>query len=207
MSAGERLGGVEVVSFDLDGTLYELPRLRAALRRLALGRLLGAPLATPRELRRLARLRAAMEAVRRAGGDLATLALSEPREALAALEERWYVPAARLAGPRPGLRELLGALRARGVRAVVLSDHPAASKLEALGLAGAFERVYVGEALGALKPSPAPFRALLADLGLAPGALLHVGDRADTDGAGGAAAGVRTVIVPPGPITLEQLLA
>ncbi len=200
------LEGVEAVSFDVDGTLYELPRLRAAIRRLALARLLGAPLATPRELRRLARLRRAMEATRAAGGDLAALTLPEPRDALAALEERWYVAALRRCGPRPGVREALDALAARGVRRVVLSDHPAETKLAALGLADAFERVYVGEVLGALKPSPVPFRAALADLGLAPSALLHVGDRPETDGAGAAAAGVRAWILPPGPVDVGTLL-
>ncbi len=199
------LDGVEAVSWDVDGTLYEMPRMRRCLRRLVLSRALRGPWAVARDLRRLMGLRRAMEAVRASGGDLATLRAREPREALAPLEETLYGEAIRRAGPRPGVAEALAALRARGLRVVVLSDHPADFKLAALGFEGAFERVYVGEALGWLKPSPRPFAAVVEDLGLTPSALLHVGDRPDTDGRGAAAAGCRSVILPPGPLASALL--
>ncbi|MGE0707479.1 MAG: HAD family hydrolase [Planctomycetota bacterium] len=195
------LEGVSVVTWDVDGTLYELPAMAACLRRAALRRGLRAPLRVLREQRWLAQLRAAMEGVRRAGGELRHLgALPRPRAELAALEERWYGEAIRRAGPRPGVPETLADLRARGLRLVAVSDHPADYKLAALGLSGCFERVYVGEALGVLKPSPRLFEAVLEDLSLAPAALLHVGDRDDSDRPAATGAGCRFTLLAPGPV-------
>lgn len=192
------LEGVEVVSWDVDGTLYELPPMIAGLRRAALRQALRHPLRVAREQRWLARLRASMEAVRRAGGDLAALGpLPRPRAELAALEDRWYGEAIRRAGPRAGVRDALDALAAGGVRLVVVSDHPADAKLAALGLEGRFERVYVGEDLGALKPSPRLFEAVVADLGVAAGALLHLGDR-EGDVRAAEGAGCRAHLLAPG---------
>lgn len=193
------LQGIEVVSWDVDGTLYELPAMKSRLRRLALRRGLLHPLRVARELSRLIGMKRAMERVREAGGDLRRLALPE-RVQLAALEERWYVEAIRDVGPRPGVVALLDELRGRGLRLIVVSDHPAEEKLAALGLGVRFEQVFCGEGVGFLKPSPRPFEVALAELGIEPGALLHVGDRSDTDAVAAAAAGCRSLILPPGPI-------
>jgi HAD superfamily hydrolase (TIGR01549 family) len=196
---------IEVVSWDVDGTLYELPAMRGQIRRLALRRLWN-PFRLARELGDLARLRRAMEEVRRQGGDLSALKLSQPREPLEALEQRWYGEAIRRAGPRAGVPEALAALRGRGLRLIVTSDYGSEFKLKALGLADAFERLYAGEALGHLKPSPRLFEHVISDLGIEPGALLHIGDRPDTDGAGAEAVGCRSLILPPGPVDVEAVL-
>lgn len=188
------LGGIDGVSWDVDGTLYELPGLMRALRRLALRRGLTAPVATARDLLGLARRRRAFDATRAAGGVLASPVAADAR--LDAL----LLDAVRAAGPRPGVVEALARLRARGLRLLATSDHPAADKLEALGLAGAFEGLVVGEALGALKPSPRLLLAAAERLGMAPARLLHVGDRADADGAAAAAAGCRVLLLGPGPV-------
>ncbi len=193
------LDGLRVVSWDVDGTLYELPALRRALRRLALARGLTAPLATARAVRALVRTRRAFEAVRRRGGDLTGVAAPAER----ALADALVLDAVRAAGLRPGVREALARQRAAGLALVATSDHPAAAKLEALGLGGCFDRVVVGEDLGALKPSP---RLLLAACGdLPPAALLHVGDRPDTDGVAAAAAGCRVRLLGPGPVPADLL--
>jgi HAD superfamily hydrolase (TIGR01509 family) len=192
------LAGVQVISWDVDGTLYELPAMIRFLRRAAVRAALRRPVRVAREQRRLARLRRAMEEVRRAGGDLARLGpLPAPRAELAALEERWYGPAIRRAGLRAGVPEALRDLLARGRRLVVVSDHPAAFKLEALGLTDRFERVFEGEALGVLKPSPRLFAAVVAELGIPPGALLHLGDR-EGDARAAEGAGCRALLLAPG---------
>ncbi len=197
---------VRAVSWDLDGTLYDLSRLRRALLGAALARA-----AWPSTWRDLAALRGflrAMNAVRRRGGDLQHLQLDRPRAAHDAVEARWVVPALARLGPRPGVLALRARLADRGVRQVVLTDHPAEAKLRALGLAaGAFERVIVGEALGHLKPSPRPFLAAAEALGVRAGELLHVGDREDADGAGARAAGCQVVVLPPGPRAVLDLAA
>lgn len=186
--------GVSVVSFDVDGTLYDMRAMKRQLR----WALLRRPLRGVLDLRRLLRLRHAMEAVRRAGGDLSGLSLPWPRDELAPLEERWYGAAIARAGPRPGLEALLERVAALGLRVVALSDHPAAFKLRALGLEDRFERVFVGEELGFLKPSPRPFQLVAEALGVDPGAVLHVGDRPETDGSGARAAGCQAWILRPG---------
>jgi HAD superfamily hydrolase (TIGR01509 family) len=95
------------------------------------------------------------------------------------------------------LDDLLAFLRQRGVAMGVLSDYPALAKLEALGLGGAFEVVLctTDRGVNAYKPHPAGFRAAAAAFRLPPASVLMVGDRADVDGQGAAAAGMPSVIV------------
>src|SRR6187397_1533326 len=89
------LDRLQVVSWDVDGTLYSLPRLRWAIARRALaGVVRGGFARNWRELRVLAAWRARMDAVRRADGNLAAVlaeaALLEERERVRTLERRWY---------------------------------------------------------------------------------------------------------------------
>lgn len=162
---------VSAVSFDVDGTLYSdrfLPA-RVTLESLRRGSL--------RDLRRL-----------RGRRDLAA-EVSERRAA----EERVLIPVLRRIGPRPGVVELLKRLPPRTV--VAVSDFEPEAKLEALGLRSCFDRVYAAERHGALKPDPRVFEAVLADLGIPPSALLHVGNRADFDGVGARAAGCQALLL------------
>ncbi|MDE3260484.1 MAG: HAD family hydrolase [Acidobacteriota bacterium] len=163
--------GVVAVSFDVDGTLYS---------------------------DRFLRTRVAWEAIRRGSlRDLRTLRSrrdsSSDTAARLAAEARILIPVIRRLGPRPGVAALLDRLRPRTLIAV--SDFDPVARLEALGLRGAFERVYAAERYGALKPDPRVFHAALADLGIPAAALLHIGNRADTDGPAARAAGCRALIL------------
>ena len=165
------LTGVVAVSFDVDGTLYS---------------------------DRFLRTRVAWEAIRRGSlRDLRTLRnrrdSSSDTAARLAAEARILIPVIRRLGPRSGVAELLERLRPRTLIAV--SDFDPEARLEALGLRGAFERVYAAERYGALKPDPRVFHAALADLGIPAAALLHIGNRADTDGPAARAAGCRALIL------------
>ncbi len=108
-------------------------------------------------------------------------------------EARLLIPVIRRSGPMPGIVELLDRLRPRTLIAV--SDFDAEAKLEALGLRHHFDHTYAAERYGALKPDPSVFRAALADLGIAPSTLLHIGNRPDTDGLAARAAGCRALIL------------
>jgi HAD superfamily hydrolase (TIGR01509 family) len=176
-----------VVTWDVDGTLYPAGAMRRALAWDALAQ----PLAAWRELRPLLRFRRAMERRRRDGGRI-TAGEADARDRAA--EARWYGRAIARAGLRRGVADVVRALAAGGVRQVALSDWRAGYKLAALGLAGAFERVYAGEDLGWLKPAPELWRAVAADLGVPVERVLHVGDRRDTDGAA-ALAGCRAHVL------------
>jgi FMN phosphatase YigB (HAD superfamily) len=191
------LDGLEVVSWDVDGTLYSLPRLR---RTIAYEVLRGVPrlrtLRDMRELMRLQRWRRRMEAARHAGGQLVLDgAAQQEREVVRALERRWYAGLIGRIGARPAALELIAAFAARGLRQVVVSDYDAADKLDALGLGARFPSVFSGERLGWLKPAPALFARVHAELGVSPARWLHIGDRADTDGASAAAIGCRCLIL------------
>lgn len=161
--------GVAAVSFDVDGTLYSDRFLRA---------------------------RVVLEAIRqRSPGDLRRLSgrrnPSSDIPARLAAEARVLVPLLRRIGPRPGVAAFLDRLRPRPL--IVVSDFAPEAKLDALGLR--FDRVYAAERYGALKPEPRVFQRALADLGIAPPALLHIGNRMDTDGLAARAAGCRALIL------------
>lgn len=194
MNRADPLAGVAAVSFDLDGTLYSTQGLRRrvvgeALRQ-SLGRGRRAPFADLGTLRRSYRR---AEAARRRGGRLDD-GWAASKAARLAAESRLLLPVLRRLGPAPGVLPLLETLRRRVDRLVVVSDYEPGAKLEALGLDGRFDRCCAAEEAGRLKPDPAVFRRALADLGIAPEALLHLGDRADTDRAAAEAAGCRALI-------------
>ena len=188
MRAALDLNTIKVVSWDVDGTLYSTRQLKwrivaRFIAEVAAGR--GA--SAWRDLVTLRRYRARVEAVRSHGGN--------PGDAPATAERRWYDPAIARAGPRPGVREGLDWFSARRIPQVIVSDHDAAAKLEVLGLAHYFTSRYCGAASGCVKPSPKLFERVMKDFNIEPHELLHIGDRADTDGAGARDAGARCLIL------------
>src|SRR5262245_19226740 len=112
----------------------------------------------------------------------------------AALSERLFASFedARTFRLYPGARELLQALRARGLRLGLLSNWSARLPrlLAALELAPAFDFV-LGSAEARLeKPDPAFFRAALARAGAPAESCLHAGDDLERDARGALAAGI-----------------
>jgi putative hydrolase of the HAD superfamily len=92
---------------------------------------------------------------------------------------------------------LLAELRARGLATLVVSNFDARVRgiLAALDLAPLIDRVTISSEAGAAKPDPAIFQRALADLGVAPGDVLHVGDTVREDLRGARAAGLQVVLV------------
>lgn len=185
------------MSWDVDGTLYSVGRLRRRLLGLLLREVAGGRGREAREeLAALRSYRAGVEAARVAGGALGeALRDGTRRAALLELEGRWYGRALRRAGPRAGVVELLSFLAARGVPQVALSDYRAEYKLDALGLRTHFAAAYAGESLGYVKPSPKAFERIASDFGVPAAGILHIGDRAETDAASARAAGCRCLIL------------
>jgi len=200
---------VRAVVFDLDGTLYR----QGPVRRRMLRRLVGAhwsrPVAGLRTARMLGAYRHAQESLRADGfeGDVA-------REQLACASERcgadpvdiemcvatWMEEAplnAVAASARAGLIETLDALAAKHVRLAVVSDYPAISKLQALGVADHFDVVVTAQdrRVRAFKPNPRSLLVALEDLGVERQEALFVGDRLDVAALAAAAAGVRFVLI------------
>lgn len=204
---------IRAVLFDLDGTLYRQAPLRAvmALELLTMP-LLFNPVRAPRHWKAVGAYRRAQERLRAqepersseplgraqliAAGSHADMPLPE----LEGLVDEWMFrrPLKYLRFLRaPGLPLLLDWLATAGVRVGVLSDYPAAPKLQALGLADRFSLVLSSSDpdIGTLKPHPRGFLRACDRWRLHPREVLVVGDRPDVDAAGAAAAGMPCVII------------
>lgn len=181
-----------LVTWDLDGTLYDKDALAAEVRRRIARSVRPGTWRQARDAgRALRKHRAAERRVRAAGGvvDAGARALWDG-PLWGGFVEAYFLPALRVVGPWPGLADRLARVRDRGLRQVVVSDFPVEAKLAALGLSDAFDGTYAGTELGLLKPHPDLFAHVLADTYTPARAVLHVGDRADTDGRAAALAGV-----------------
>lgn len=187
---------IELVTWDVDGTLYSMPAVKRAVIFAAIRGLFSLRIARNlRELSLLGRFRKSMARARSAGGQLPDGALAE-RDRVLAAEHRWYRPAIEKVGVAPGIFELMDRFDRAGIRQVVVSDYRADYKLEALGLRDRFAASYAAEDHGALKPSPAVFHAVIADHHIAPERILHIGDRDDTDTIAAQAAGCQATLLP-----------
>jgi HAD superfamily hydrolase (TIGR01509 family) len=192
---------IRAVSFDLDGTLYDDARARPWL--------LWATFPRWRTLRVGRRVREELRG--RVFADGAALRAEEARVCAERLERDEIAVRAQLdelfdvrlvrvlsrVGPRPGARALLLELAARGVGLAVVSDRGAvAAKLAALGLDDVpWGALVSADDVGVLKPAPQLFHAAARALGVTPAAMLHVGDRDDSDGDGARAAGCPVAIL------------
>jgi putative hydrolase of the HAD superfamily len=103
--------------------------------------------------------------------------------------------------PYPEVPAVLGALRAGGVRLVVVSNWDVSlhEALAATGLAPLVDGAVSSAEAGAAKPAPAIFERALELAGVRAAEALHVGDSADADVAGAEAAGLRALLVDRGP--------
>ncbi|MEV7525401.1 HAD family hydrolase [Streptomyces sp. NPDC091371] len=92
----------------------------------------------------------------------------------------------------------LTSLRAAGAELSLFTNGPSdgqRAKIRALGLAPYLDHVFISEELGAAKPSPEAFRAVLSALGRTARQSVMVGDSLATDIAGARAAGIRAVLL------------
>lgn len=94
-----------------------------------------------------------------------------------------------------GALGLLGELRARGLRVVVVSNWDCSLGGVLAGLGLVVDAVVTSAEVGALKPDPRPFEAALALAGCKPHEAVHVGDSPLADGEGARAAGIRALIL------------
>ncbi len=118
----------------------------------------------------------------------------EVAEKVASVHHQCLVSSAR---PMDSAHELLGRVRARGIRTALVSnwDHARAgdAMLAQTGLAELLDHVVISEAVGIRKPHPRIFEHALAPSGVAPDRALHVGDLAEADAWGAGRLGFRTV--------------
>lgn len=183
------------LSLDVDGTLYRVHRMRVAWRLRKERGLLVALLAAREKIRHEPAMadRRALEAreVELVAPSF-RLGVAETRDRIARLRARLPEALTRGMTPFPGVRAALEAAHARGLCLATLSDFDPAPKLRYLGLDDLPWDAHVGaDSLGAFKPQPRPFTKVCETLGLRPEAVVHVGDREDSDVRGALGAGLR----------------
>ena len=188
-------GPAKAISVDVDGTLYRVHKIRVAWRLRWERGLLIALMAAREKIRHEPPLPDGEQLLHREAELVAPSfglshdeALQRVRDLRAALSEALT----RDRRPYRGVIESLQAAHAQGIALAVLSDFSPKDKLRWLGLDELPWRVAVGaEELGALKPHPRSFEAVMEGLGVDPGEIVHVGDREDLDVEGALGAGLR----------------
>jgi HAD superfamily hydrolase (TIGR01549 family) len=211
VASSERIEGI---IFDLDGTLYHLTMSRILLsfrlwRSIPLLRQYGAARAALRG-RTFPDAPSLADAFARELGRRANIA---PDEAARWFDqvffEEFIALLRRRARPRVGLLDLLGKLRAVGVKLAVVSDLSRVDdRLRALGLPPEkFDVLMCSEGCGELKPSPRAFLTAAQQLGLDPSTMLVVGDRVDLDGHAAQAAKMDYLIIDNRPRLVRRLAA
>jgi phosphoglycolate phosphatase/putative hydrolase of the HAD superfamily len=203
-------GPIRAVLFDVDGTLYAQPPLRAAM---ALEMAVTCVLPTRRHRVAIPRVLAFRRCREELRGDHDR---AEP------LARRQYTVAAERLGctdhevecaveewiyrrpnkwlrfcRRSGLVQLLDGLQEKGMLCGVFSDYPAEHKLAALGLEGRFGLILsaLDPEIDVFKPDPRGFLAAATRWDVPASQVLYVGDRYDVDAEGALAAGMRCAVV------------
>ena len=207
---------VRLVVFDVDGTLYRQRPLRIRMARdLALHALTHRDLRTLAVLRRFRRLREDLGEARvegfaeRLAAATAAGTGRTPAE-VRAIVSRWidrhplpYLLRSRYAG----LPELFAGLRRHGKVIGVLSDYPAAAKLEALELTADHVVAADDPEIGVLKPHPKGLATLIERANATPASTLVIGDRAERDGLVAQQVGARVLLRSSRPIAGWQTFA
>lgn len=193
---------VDLVVFDLDGTLYDQRPVR---RRMA-GEIAREVLATgslrvPRSIATYRRLREAAAdqpgvAIEPYGTTAQRCGISagEVRQLIAEWIERRPLPHLRRYR-RSGVSAVFDGLRASRRVIAVLSDYPTDEKLKALDLRADLAVSALDHDVARLKPDPAGLEKILRVTNTAPARALVIGDRDDRDGEVARRIGVRSLIL------------
>jgi len=187
---------ITCISWDLDGTLYDLNEMTRNFRKLFWKRFFSRGCwRSMRELRQLRKHYKTMQKARSGGGDLSGIKPNWEPNNFHLLVKKWLGEAIFKVGPRPGVPELLEHWSQCSYRQILVSDFDWRGKLDALSLPSVFEEKFAGEQLGYIKPSPELFRIICSRLGIQPEALLHIGDMDDRDGEAARQAGCKVWIL------------
>jgi putative hydrolase of the HAD superfamily len=191
---------VRAIVFDLDNTLTDFMKMKADAIAAAIDGMIDAGLELPREA-----VRSRIDAIYKEQG-------MEYQQVLDALLESELghidpkILASGIVAYRkarasslvlyPHVQMTLLELTKRSIKLGVVSDAPRAQawlRLCSLGLQHVFDAVVTFDDTRQLKPSPAPFRAALRQLGAEPADALMVGDWPERDMVGAKTLGMRTV--------------
>ena len=135
--------------------------------------------------------------------------ITEYREKVFSILDKFELEGVASTSPFPGVRRVLLALKAKGVRMAVLTNSGRRSASEALqraGLTGLFEFVLTREDTESMKPSPDGLLKAASMLSLPAGEVYYVGD-SPFDIMAARGAGMKVVSVATGSHSAERLKA
>lgn len=182
--------------FDLDGTLYNQPRLRFIMAK----RLLGYYIMHPHKITELILLQDFRKTKDSWQGDFAEEKVIEDvakrhKKDTCFVEgviKRWIYenPLSAVAATKyDKVISLINKLREDNKTVVVLSDYPTEDKLTAMGVTVDAQYSTTDERIGELKPSPKGLQVVMGDFCAAPEDTVMIGDRDEKDGASAKSAG------------------
>jgi len=186
---------IRAICFDLDGTLYDLPKMKR--------RLWASMLRHPRVLTAWQKETEAVRGQRHTdihgwvAEKVAAQVGMETSKAAAIIQKVIFETYPSKFHPNhllPGLQELFEELDQRGIPRAVVSDHPVEKKLEGLAQSGGWACRIDCSALGAMKPLPDGLFKAAEAMRLNVKELVLIGDRENTDGEMASAAGIPALI-------------
>lgn len=197
---------VELVVFDVDGTLYDQKPLRIRMMgALILHTLRTGSLETLTVLKHFRRIREdlgneGVEHFEKTLLERTSNQTGSSPEQIAKIVHEWieirplqYLKTCRY----PGVKQVFENLRSRGIKIGVFSDYPARLKLKAMELEADFVISAEEPNVGVLKPNPRGLILLMERAQARPTQTLMIGDRIDRDGAAAKNAGTLSLIRSP----------
>ena len=194
---------IDLVVFDVDGTIYDQWSLRRKMMLELLAHCLAQRCFTP--IRVIRTLRGLQERMSEEmledflphliARTAARVGVSEAT--VKSVREEWIErrPLRHLAACRyPGVQKLFEGLKRRKLRIAICSDYPAAAKVAALGLTADDILCAQDSGVGRLKPHPQGLLQLMERAGARPRQTLMIGDRVDRDGEMAVRAGAHCLI-------------
>ncbi|HOV38426.1 MAG TPA: HAD family hydrolase [Spirochaetales bacterium] len=193
---------LQVVAFDVDGTLY--PNGIMYLRSLPFGLIHFRELIAFAQVRKVIRNIKPMDNFFRRQAELfaykLNLSIEEAEERIQTVFYTEWEAVVRSIKPYPYVRETLVQLKEAGYKLAVLSDFPIGNKLKYLGLDSFWDAEYSCEEIGYLKPNPEPFHQLAAHFSVQPHEILYVGNNYRYDIEGAKRVGFRTAYLHKFPV-------
>lgn len=194
---------IDLVVFDVDGTLYDQRAVRTRMLVRIAGEVLRTrSLALPLTLARFRRCREELGSAqngdfRRRQYEMTAIRVGQTPEFVEELVEEWMqirpLPLLRACRIK-GVEALFDALRSSGKRIGIFSDYPAEAKLSALALTADWIVSASDPDVAQLKPNPAGLIKILQSSGTPPDRTLFVGDRIDRDWEAARRANMRALI-------------
>lgn len=197
-----RINDYKLYVFDLDGTLYDQPKLRLIMAMRLMLYYIRHPLSAGdlivlQHFRKVKDTWTGSSTEEDIYNKVADDKKTSP-DKVAGIVKRWIydnplsaLPAVcdtRLAG---WIREL----RQNGKTVVVFSDYPTKDKMDALGITVDGQYGPDDERINELKPSPKGLQVIMQDYGISPEDVIMIGDRSEKDGDCARAAGVNSLIL------------